>query len=725
VARPTWDGLCVVLDEERVDGCILDAGQGSAAQLAVRIEFLRRAHPDVAIVVYTDQAGELDYYALGEAGVDDILLSHQLDPAHVRTVVDRSLARSRAARVARALGGRFGPIGARAVAWAVEYATDRPTVGQFAAAMGFRPTAFTRELDRWGLPSPSKVLVWGRLLAAGALLGRDRRTVEESAFVLGYSTAGALGRAMKKHTGLTPSEVSARGGMAVVHGRLFPPSSKRKGRNGPLKTLGVAAFLVLHSGCASLATGAAPPLPESIDGILDAPPLDQLHFGVLAVDAATGRTLYARNARRKFVPASNQKLLVTSTALSLLGADYRYTTDVWATGSADGSFLDGDLVLIGSGDPSLSDRYWPSGESALAVLADSLRLSGLEHVAGSIFVDVSSWDSTSVGPSWEVEDLRYSYGSTGGAFALEEGEVTFVVQAGPAVGTPARVRWSPIGTEDFVWSRVTTAPPDSVTRVRPNYLPESRKLVLEGRIGLGGTDTLRFAMRDPVREAAHAFARAVKGAGIEVDGVTTVAWTAGARVGRGCLSGSVRACPNAGRLTGLRSPPLIELVAGILEPSQNWMAEQLTRTLGAERGEEGSWAEGVRVIRDFLTGTVGVDSLDLAPRDGSGLSAYNLVTPRALVRILRYMGQGPDAVAFRQALAEPGEEGSTLARRFSGLEGRVFAKTGTISNVNSLSGYLVRDDGTRIVFSILSNGSGLPSARVRKAIDDVVRILAR
>tara|TARA_B100002049_G_scaffold23757_1_gene15847 strand:- start:1750 stop:2280 length:531 start_codon:yes stop_codon:yes gene_type:complete len=175
----------------------------------------------------------------------------------------------------------------------------------------------------------------------------------------------------------------------------------------------------------------------------------------------------------------------------------------------------------------------------------------------------------------------------------------------------------------------------------------------------------------------------------------------------------------------LESPPLSELIAGILKPSQNWMTEQLIRTLGAELGEEGSWSEGVAVISEFLTEVVGIDSLDISLRDGSGLSRYNLVTPRALVRILQYLSSDQNNGTYRSALATPGEEDSTLQERLVDLEGRVFAKTGTLSNVTSLSGYLTRDDGSEVIFSILSNGSGLPSGQVRGAIDDIVRILAR
>ena len=242
---------------------------------------------------------------------------------------------------------------------------------------------------------------------------------------------------------------------------------------------------------------------------------------------------------------------------------------------------------------------------------------------------------------------------------------------------------------------------------------------------LGTIDTLSFAIRDPVRQATAALDRAIAGAGIVVDDQARIVWADSMNVGRACMSGSVRECADAGLVFSLESPPVSELVAGILAPSQNWMTEQLIRTLGAERGEKGSWSEGVDVIRNFLTDQVGVDSLDFAAKDGSGLSAYNLVTPRALVRILQYLQRGANAATYRAALAEPGKEDSTLERRLMDLEGRLFAKTGTISNVNSLSGYLVGGDGTEVIFSILSNGSGLSAARMRAAIDDVVRVLAR
>jgi D-alanyl-D-alanine carboxypeptidase/D-alanyl-D-alanine-endopeptidase (penicillin-binding protein 4) len=155
------------------------------------------------------------------------------------------------------------------------------------------------------------------------------------------------------------------------------------------------------------------------------------------------------------------------------------------------------------------------------------------------------------------------------------------------------------------------------------------------------------------------------------------------------------------------------------------MTEQLVHTLGAELGEEGSWQEGFRVQQELFVQTMGVDSLDFAYRDGSGLSAYNLTTPRGIVRILSYMRSSPHAEIYRLALAEPGEEEGTLRSRLPDLEGRVFAKTGTITHVNSLSGYLVADDGRDLIFSVLTNGSGLPSGLVRRGIDQVVAAASR
>ena len=719
-----------MLAEGSAEACIIDADQPDRDTASDRVAAVRRLYPGLAIIACVDSDQGIVH--LGNLGVDGVVFATN-SVSGLKADIDAALSTRRAQNVAKILESRIAHPGPEAVAWAMEHAGLNPSVDRLSAALGHTSASLREALQDAGLPRPSRLLLWGRLILAGARLGDDGRRVEDVAFSLGYSTATSFGRAMKIHVGLTPAEVSRKGGLEVVLDALFPPDHPMTGEGGNrsapdggrrLPHIASLVILFLTAGCASLGISGTGVDRGAVQGVLDAPPFDQMHVGVLAVDAESGRTLMSHNARRKFIPASNQKVLVTATALSLLGPDYRFSTDVFAVGARNGTELDGDLVVVASGDPSISPRYWTSAEDALRTMADGIRTGGVERVTGSLVVDVSAWDSTSVGPTWEVEDLRYRYGSTGGAFAINEGEIQIVLRAGPVVGSPATMEWRPVGTDDFVRSHVRTVAADSSTRVRPDYLPESRQLVLEGRVPLGTVDTLTFAMRDPVRQATAALARALSEAGVSVEGGWEVRWTRDEPEGHRCRHRSAP-CSRSAPLTTFTSPPLSELIAGILEPSQNWMTEQLVRTLGARFGSEGSWEEGLGVMTAYLVNEVGVDPSDVAPRDGSGLSFYNLITPRALVRVLSEMQVGPHAEAYRRAMAEPGEEESTLERRLPELQGRVFAKTGTISNVNSLSGYLVRENGQEVVFSILTNGSGLPASEVRAAVDEIVRILAR
>ncbi|MCJ7627280.1 MAG: D-alanyl-D-alanine carboxypeptidase/D-alanyl-D-alanine-endopeptidase [Longimicrobiales bacterium] len=510
---------------------------------------------------------------------------------------------------------------------------------------------------------------------------------------------------------------------------------------------GILMSSVVFSGCATFPTGNGRALQDEIDEIISTPPLDQVNWGIRVVDPERGQILYSRHAHLKFVPASNMKILSTATALSVLGPDFRYETDLYGVGSfEDGRrVLNGDLLLRASGDPTLSERFFPSADAPLDSLAQGLWDAGIRTVTGALVVDVSTWDSTSVPGSWMVQNLSGTSGATGAAFSIAEGVLTVEVTAGREEGAPARARWWPSPGGDFISVGFVTVHPDSSARGRTiQYLPESRHLKIEGQIQAGRVDTIQVSQRDPVRFAVAALARALERRGIEVQGGSRVAWDMGEPVGPGeCTAGKTVAdsmppgstpnppavpvpnCSDATRITGLTSAPMAEIVKAILEPSQNWMTEQLVRTIGAERGKRGSWREGFRVEQDFLTQVVGVDSLDISYQDGSGLSAYNLVTPRAMVRILEFMRASSNSGAFRNALASPGEEGSTLRSRLPELKSRVFAKTGTITHVNSLSGYVFTNSGRELIFSIFTNGSGLPSGDVRPGIDQITEAIAR
>jgi len=723
----SWTALEGGLQGSEVDACIVDADLPSRAEAMERMERLQLRHPTVGLVAFGDFGrATADVFRLGQLGVDGLVAAHsEDDAARVRDAVERSLTAARARRCAHLLKGRLDARGIRAVAWCVEHAPDAPRVPELAEAMATQPRRLASRLDGWGLPHPGRLLIWGRLLLAGALLARDGRTVEEAAYGVGYASASGLTRAMKREADATPGAMAKEGGLDEVHRRLFGGQGARRGRGGILRLLTVLlAVLLPLTACAG--APAAPPGPTPA-GLLAEPPLDRVHLGVHVVEAATGRVVLSRNADRKFIPASNQKVLTTAAALDRWGPDHRFETALWAQGEVVGDTLAGDLVLAGSGDPTLSDRYHPSVQAALEALADSVRSAGVRRIRGRLVVDVTVWDSASVPGDWEVGDLTWSYGATGGAFAVGEGVVRAAVQGGTHPGEPARLlAWWPRGDPSFLRADLTTLPEDSSDTVRPFYLPESRALLLRGGVPAGQVDTLRMAVRDPVRQAAAALGRALASRGVRVEGGVNVRWPEEGAVDDPCAPPG-EGCPGARRVAALTSPSLLTIAQGILEPSQNWMAEQLLAALGAHQAgetEEGTRERGRAAVRAYVLG-LGADSMDVDPGDGSGLSVRNLVTPRALVRVLADMRSRPFGAGYRDALAEPGEEDSTLEDRLPTLSGRLFAKTGTISNVDALSGYLVREDGTELIFSILSNGSGLPSRVVRTAVDEVVEALAR
>jgi D-alanyl-D-alanine carboxypeptidase/D-alanyl-D-alanine-endopeptidase (penicillin-binding protein 4) len=235
---------------------------------------------------------------------------------------------------------------------------------------------------------------------------------------------------------------------------------------------------------------------------------------------------------------------------------------------------------------------------------------------------------------------------------------------------------------------------------------------------------LRLPMTDPVVFAAQAFGDALRARGIAIEGVVRVVRdsieAAGLREGR--LAGAPAALP-VSELSAWTSPPLSEIVHQILAPSQNWIAEQLLRTLGAAKSGEGSWREGVAAETAFLTGVVGIDSAALRLNDGSGMSYQNLVTPHAVVQLFDYARTAPWGEVFRAGLAKPNEQG-TLSARLRELEGRLAGKTGTLTSVNALSGYVITRDGRELIFSVMSNASGLGGNQVVQAIDRMVQALA-
>jgi D-alanyl-D-alanine carboxypeptidase/D-alanyl-D-alanine-endopeptidase (penicillin-binding protein 4) len=452
-------------------------------------------------------------------------------------------------------------------------------------------------------------------------------------------------------------------------------------------------------------------LTERIDAVLARPGLRDADWGIEVRDAGSGRVLYARNAARPFIPASNLKLLVTATAAHHLPADYRYRTTLYATGPVRDGVLHGDLVLYGRGDPLISTRYGRPQGWVWEALADSLLARGIRRVSGGVVADESHFEAQHLRPDWDPYDLRWWYAAPVGALGYDDNSVEVHIEPG-RVGAAPLVSWAPRSEYVEVENRAVTVRPGRPSTVDLERAGPHRIRVYGNVPGGAGPDVEFFAVSSGAEYAGVTFREALEQKGIEVDREAV----------RVVSDSALSPARGATVLAEHRSDPLPRVVAPILLKSQNWIAETLLKTVGREVRGEGSWNAGIAVERDVLTGVVGIDPADLALSDGSGLSENNRVTPRAFVKLLDYIHRTPEMAMVRQGLPVSGREGS-LQTRLTDLPGRVSAKTGYIGGVDSLSGWVTTNDGRTVLFSIIANRGG-PSARMKAGIDDVVRAIA-
>ncbi len=491
---------------------------------------------------------------------------------------------------------------------------------------------------------------------------------------------------------------------------------------------GLVVAALLLAGCA--ARGASPPLsPEvsrlaaELDSAFAAPEYARALWGVVVQSLDNGQVLYRRNAARLFMPASNQKILTGAAALARLGAEFRFRTVVLAGGPRAGDTLAGDLVVVGRGDPTFS-QHATGGTDPLASLrpwADSLRARGIRAVRGRVRGDASWFPDAPLGEGWMWDDLQDSYSAPVGALQFNEGFAVLEVAPGSEAGQPATVRLVPASAPLRVVSAVITAPRDSAVReVRRTRVFFTDSVVVTGRLS-AGTEPVRLdvAVADPTRYFEAALTQALSETGIPVLG-RTVPSPPNVR--------TVAAAPPVPRSSDTlfvwHSRPLRDVLPLLEKPSQNQIAEALLRTLGGELRGVASQDSGRSVVRETLAGW-GVDPEAHVYVDGSGLSRYNYVAPEAVAQVLTAFARHPAFAVFHEALPVAGVDG-TLAGRMRGTAaaGNAHAKTGSIANVRTLSGYVTTRDGERLVFVLMANHFTVPRPVVERTQDHVVERLA-
>jgi serine-type D-Ala-D-Ala carboxypeptidase/endopeptidase (penicillin-binding protein 4) len=501
----------------------------------------------------------------------------------------------------------------------------------------------------------------------------------------------------------------------------------RSGNNATRRGAGLqsclAAFVLAltAAACAPPAPPARPLTPprvtlqHDIDAVLAPPVLAHSSWGVLVKSLKTDETLYALNAGKLMMPASNMKIVTLAAAAEQLGWDFRYTTTVAAAGAIVNGTLQGDLVVVGSGDPSLVAADGMA-DRVFADWAGQLKQRGIRTISGRVIGDDNSVEEPALGIGWMWDDVPTEDSTSVGALQYNENALRVTVSPGPAPGDSPGVSLSVSSSGLTIVNQVTTGAAGTATSISMHRLPGSTSLALRGAIALGAPPrVLAVSVDNPTQFFANALRTAliangidVRGAAVDIDEVSDAPASGGTVI------------------VSYQSPPLSTLAVRLMKISQNLYAESLLKTLAAAPGvvptAAAGWTAAQRIFDRW-----GIPPGSLIQRDGSGLTRYDFVTPEALVAILVHVDRdarlkGP----FEASLPIAGRDG-TLANRMKGTpaDGNARAKTGSVTAVRGTSGYVTSADGEPLVFAILANNYDVPSSTITGAQDAIIVRLAQ
>ncbi|PRY33157.1 D-alanyl-D-alanine carboxypeptidase/D-alanyl-D-alanine endopeptidase [Pseudosporangium ferrugineum] len=454
----------------------------------------------------------------------------------------------------------------------------------------------------------------------------------------------------------------------------------------------------LAVGTASAETGGASDtaLVATLDQVLANSRLAGSTTGLQVRDATSGAVIYSHNAEQRVIPASNEKLMTSAAALEVLGTGYKFHTYARYSGTKSGKTVSGNLYLKGQGDPTLTYAQFDA-------IATAVNRAGITKFTGSLVADDTWFDRTPLGLDWSWQDETYADTAPISALTVaadgnfNSGAVAVVTKPGSAANKAGAVTLTPANSVLKVVNNTVTGASGSANTVSATRAHGTNTITVSGSVPLGGAaKTSLVSVLSPTQVAAGVFRDALKRHGVTVVGATTTGATPS----------------SAKTITDHASIPLSQLLPYFLKLPNNGHAELLTKAMGRARtpGSAGSWSTGLAASTAALK-AIGVDTGKITMGDGSGLSRRDWLTTAQIATLLQAAQSRPWFATWYAALPIAGNPaplvGGTLASRMKGTpaENNLHGKTGTLTGVNALSGYVTDRSGRKLLFSSISNAA--------------------
>ena len=450
---------------------------------------------------------------------------------------------------------------------------------------------------------------------------------------------------------------------------------------------------------------------KELDDIFNDQSFRNANWGVVIQSLNNGEYFYKRNEDKFFVPASNLKLFTTAGGLLLLGSNYKFTTKIWTNGYYSGSTLYGDLVIQGRGDPTISGRFYNNDINfVFDSWIDSLVDLGINKIKGNIVGDDNLFDDLGLGDGWAWDYETDWYAAQSSAISYNDNCVDLLVYYDQK-NDSVIVEPKPELKNLVILNNLIPAEKNEQTKITVYRERGTNVINVYGKVKKSSDTLVTYStVRNPTQFTMLALKNRLEERGIRVNGYA---------VDIDEYDRSLNYDKMLLLFTGY-SNELSEIIKVVNKNSQNFFAEQLLKTIGLEINGYGSAEKGIIALKEIFS-EIGLNPDNIVMVDGSGLSYLNMVTPRQVVNLLKYMYSNEDVFPFYyNSLPIAGVDG-TLGRRMKGstAENVVRAKTGFISHVRSLSGYAVTGDNEPVAFSMIANNFNVP-VKLAENLQDLV-----